>query len=199
MSIRLAALVGSLVLSQAGLAFAQDATNPSTFLHQEGADLWRASKLAGVSIYGPDQQRVGTISDVLVSHEGGAKYVVVGVGGFLGIGTKDVAIPFDQVAFTDQPVVPLLNAAAAGGAAPGSTAPSGMATSGTMAPAGTMAPMTGGGLGTPGDTTGSIAAGPSASAAEAAATARSTTYPDHGTVTLTRDQLKAAPDFRFAN
>ena len=148
MSIRLAALIGSLVLSQSGLGLAQDATNPSTFLRKEGADLWRASKLAGVSIYGPDQQRVGTISDVLVSHEGGAKYVVVGVGGFLGIGTKDVAIPFDQVAFTDQPIVPLLNAggAAPGGVAPGSTATSGMATSGTMAPAGTMAPMTGGGL-----------------------------------------------------
>jgi putative membrane protein len=73
---------------------------------QETLDQWRASKLAGVVIYGPDNKKVGTITDVLMSKEGKAEFVVIGVGGFLGIGEKDVAIPYDQVKFTEQPMVP---------------------------------------------------------------------------------------------
>jgi putative membrane protein len=71
---------------------------------QETPEEWRASKLAGVPIYGPDNKKVGSITDVLMSKEGRAESVVVGVGGFLGIGEKDVAIPFAEVKFTDQPV-----------------------------------------------------------------------------------------------
>ena len=50
---------------------------------QEGPNEWRASKLAGVSIYGPDNKQVGTISDVLINKDGKAEFVIVGVGGFL--------------------------------------------------------------------------------------------------------------------
>lgn len=70
---------------------------------QEANNDWRASKLVGVAIYGPDNKKVGNISDILMSKDGKAELVVVGVGGFLGIGEKDVAIPFEQVKFTDQP------------------------------------------------------------------------------------------------
>ena len=70
---------------------------------RETPDEWRASKLAGVPIYGPDNKKVGTITDVLMNREGKAELVVIGVGGFLGIGEKDVSVPYDQVKFTDQP------------------------------------------------------------------------------------------------
>lgn len=195
MSFRFASLIGSIMLAQGGIALAQDTTDPNTFLRQEGLDLWRASKLSGVSIYGPDRQRVGAISDVLVGHNGGAKFVVVGVGGFLGIGTKDVAIPYDQVTFSDEPIVPPMTA---NETALVGTVPNGTAASGTMAPAGTMAPMASTGLGTPADTTDAIPGAASSNAAASMTAALSTTYPDHGSVTLTRDQLKSAPDFQFA-
>ncbi len=81
---------------------------------QEAADQWRASKLAGVAVYGPDNKKVGSITDVLMTQEGKAEYVVVGVGGFLGIGEKDVAIPYDQVKFTDQPLTGGANAGNSG-------------------------------------------------------------------------------------
>jgi putative membrane protein len=72
---------------------------------REAPDQWRASKLAGVAIYGPDNKKVGTITDVLVDKDGKAASVIIGVGGFLGIGEKDVSVAFDQVKFSDQPIV----------------------------------------------------------------------------------------------
>ena len=47
--------------------------------------------------YGADQEKVGSIKDVLMDHDGNAKAVVIGVGGFLGIGAKNVAAPFKSM------------------------------------------------------------------------------------------------------
>jgi putative membrane protein len=76
----------------------------SNAANKETADEWRASKLPGVTIYGPDNKKVGTITDVLMNKEGKAESIIIGVGGFLGLGEKDVSIPYGQVMFTDQPV-----------------------------------------------------------------------------------------------
>ena len=76
----------------------------STAAGKETSDEWRASKLPGVTIYGPDNKKVGTITDVLMSKEGKAEFIIIGVGGFLGLGEKDVSVPYDQVMFTDQAV-----------------------------------------------------------------------------------------------
>ena len=172
--------------SLTGSDSATNAPPVSGFLAKEGPDLWRGSKLDGVAIYGPDNKKVGDITDVLMDHEGKATHVVIGVGGFLGIGQKDVAIPFAQVKFTDEPVNPPAAASAppaqgaSGGMAPGGGTSSLGTPAGTVAPAGAPAP----GAATP--------------ANNAPAAERTTTYPDHGVISLTADQLKAAPTFEFA-
>jgi sporulation protein YlmC with PRC-barrel domain len=56
----------------------------------------RASKLRGVSVIDLDFKRVGDIKDVLIGKDGTVSAVVVGVGGVLGIGERDVAIRFDR-------------------------------------------------------------------------------------------------------
>ena len=178
----------SLEGSGSNQAFAGMTAPAGDFLTQEGNDLWRGSKLVGVNIYGPDKKKVGDISDVLMNKDGKATHVVIGVGGFLGIGEKNVAIPFEKVTFTQEPVAPPAPVPANTGVAPNSTV----------------------GLGSPPDTTGSPAAPtggaalPIASTPMAAANdapvpqpARPTTYPDHGTVDYTADQLKAAPKFTY--
>ena len=180
-------LVAMKPMSTSSNAAGTATTNPGDFIAQEGPDLWRGSKLKGVGIYGPDNAKVGSISDVLMGKDGRAEYIVIGVGGFLGLGQKDVAIPFAQVKFTDQPLPTPARSAAAGNTVSGATGTVGMA---PPAP----------GPGSSADTTGSIAVpaatGPATAPADAAA--RSTAYPDHGTVDLTADQLKAAPTFQFA-
>jgi sporulation protein YlmC with PRC-barrel domain len=71
---------------------AQTADGP--FVKDQAINQWRASKLVGVSVTGPDQKKIGSIQDVLFDHDGNAQVVVITVGGFLGIGTKSVGVPF---------------------------------------------------------------------------------------------------------
>lgn len=49
------------------------------------------------NIYDPSDQKIGEISDVLVAKDGKIDAFIVSVGGFLGIGEKHVAVPFNAV------------------------------------------------------------------------------------------------------
>jgi sporulation protein YlmC with PRC-barrel domain len=49
------------------------------------------------NVYDPNDNKIGEIMDVLVDKSGKATGLIVGVGGFLGAGEKDVAVPFDAV------------------------------------------------------------------------------------------------------
>ena len=55
-------------------------------------DQWLASKFTGTSVMGSDNQKIGAISDVLFDKTGKIEAYVVSVGGFLGMGTKEVAL-----------------------------------------------------------------------------------------------------------
>jgi sporulation protein YlmC with PRC-barrel domain len=52
------------------------------------------------SVYDPKDAKIGEIMDVLVDKSGKVTSLIVGVGGFLGAGEKDVAVPFDAVRVT---------------------------------------------------------------------------------------------------
>jgi len=149
----------------AGFPAAAQAANPEgQFIAKASPGDWRASKLVGVSIYGPNDESIGKVDDVLIDSSGSAKAVVIGVGGFLGIGKKDVAMPFSEIKWSEKPIPPKTPAATSPG--------------GAMAPA-------------PAATTPPPAARP--------VTPTVYDYPDHGSVGLTKDQLKAAPDFHYAS
>ena len=49
------------------------------------------------SVYDTKQSKIGTIDDVLLDKQGKVSALIVGVGGFLGMGEKDVAVPFEAV------------------------------------------------------------------------------------------------------
>jgi hypothetical protein len=74
-----------------------------TFVTSQTVTQWRAPKLVGVAVYGPDDKQIGKIKDVLIDHDGAAQAVVIGVGGFLGFGTKDVAVPFAAIQWRTEP------------------------------------------------------------------------------------------------
>jgi sporulation protein YlmC with PRC-barrel domain len=63
---------------------------------QEAGDI-RAEMLMGKSLKNVQGEELGEISDLLVDREGKVRGVVVGVGGFLGIGRRDVALSWDAV------------------------------------------------------------------------------------------------------
>jgi sporulation protein YlmC with PRC-barrel domain len=74
------------------------------------------------SVYDPSNNKIGQIDDVLVSADGRVQALIVGVGGFLGAGGKDVAVSFNAVQKTtkDNKTYLTMNTAKdALGAAPG--------------------------------------------------------------------------------
>ena len=52
------------------------------------------------SVYDPSNNKIGEVMDVLLDKSGKVTSLIVGVGGFLGAGEKDVAVPFDAVQVT---------------------------------------------------------------------------------------------------
>jgi sporulation protein YlmC with PRC-barrel domain len=49
------------------------------------------------NVYDPSDNKIGDIDDVLIDKAGNVSAMIVSVGGFLGMGEKDVAIPFSDV------------------------------------------------------------------------------------------------------
>lgn len=61
-----------------------------------------AAELIGMSLTNPQKEEIGSVSDLIVDDEGKLTGVVVGVGGFLGIGAKKVGVSFDQIEFSPE-------------------------------------------------------------------------------------------------
>jgi len=74
--------------------------NKDAFLQDQSSSDWRASKLIGTNVYGPDNAKIGDVSEVLLDNSGSTHAVIIGVGGFLGVGQKDVAVPFNALTVT---------------------------------------------------------------------------------------------------
>ena len=149
------------------------------WMTQEQPGQWRASKLEGLDVYNQNNEKIGDIDELIVDSGGKIQAVVIGVGGFLGIGERNVAIPFDQIRFVNEPRA---TATATTDSRPaGVTTPAAPTTTGSTAP-------------------------PPAANAPAAGTATTTpdaanrSAPDHAVLTtnMTKDQLKDAPEFRYA-
>src|SRR5476649_1751782 len=72
---------------------------------QKVAAGYRASKVVGNSVFNDANQTIGKIDDLLVTRDGKEPYVVLSVGGFLGMGTRLVVIRYDSLKFADNKIV----------------------------------------------------------------------------------------------
>jgi sporulation protein YlmC with PRC-barrel domain len=159
LAIASASLMSSVAFAQtvepksASTPIASTNTTTPSWLTQELAGQWRSSKLIGLNVYNSENDKVGDISELIVDRSGKLEAVVVGVGGFLGIGEHDVAIPYGQISWTFQPVV-------------SSRSSSGPTSTGTASPT------------------------------RSSESPRS--YPDHAVLNMTKDQIKAAPEFKYS-
>ena len=71
------------------------------FVTKQSPDQFLASKFKGTDVIGTDDKKIGDVSDVLFDKNQKVLAYIVGVGGFLGIGAKDVAL--DPTAFQTVP------------------------------------------------------------------------------------------------
>jgi len=90
-----AGIAGSFLLASA--AFAE---NPAASYQGD----WRTSKVVGLNVYNDQNQNVGSINDLLTDKSGNIKAAVLSVGGFLGMGSRYVAVPFEKLKFATEPV-----------------------------------------------------------------------------------------------
>jgi sporulation protein YlmC with PRC-barrel domain len=89
-----AAAIGALV-STAALAEQQTASANGE---------WQASKLIRMNVYNGQNEKIGDIKELLLDKNGKIDTVAIAVGGFLGMGEHDVAVKFDQLKWSNEPV-----------------------------------------------------------------------------------------------
>ena len=76
----------------------------TTMLVPAFAEEWRSSKLIGLNVYNDQNEKLGDISEILLDKSGKVDGVVVGVGGFLGVGKHDIKVEMSKLKFVDEPV-----------------------------------------------------------------------------------------------
>jgi PRC-barrel domain len=188
------------------------------FITQQQPNQWRGSRLIGINVYGANNERIGDINEVLVDRSGNADAVVIGVGGFLGIGEKNVALPFNAFEWQMDDTRRTASASGTGsgaggsgtaarsGAGTGDTAGAGSGAASTTAggaagttaggAAGTTASTGTAGSGTRSDSTGTTAS-TSAAGGSGSRSGTERGYPDHAVLRMTKADLENAPAFRY--
>lgn len=181
-----AALAGTALLATMASAQTPTTQTPAaTGDHATGTSMresslkgdWRASKVVGLKVYNGENENLGSINDLLMDKGGNIKAVVLGVGGFLGMGQHLVAVPLDKIKFVNEPV-----------------AYTGTASTGT--------PGAGGGAMTrpptsPPTTTGSASGGPSGTGGTATSKPNPW-YPNHAVFNANKDELKSMTEFKYS-
>ena len=143
-------------------------TGASAPVYQMKLGEWRASKLNGLNVYNANNDKIGDINELIIDRDGRVAAVVVGAGGFLGMGEHDVAVPFKEMRWSDT--------------ARDHTAANVPANPPANPPASTARRNTESGSSNP----------------PAADRAAYRGYPDHAVLNMTKEQLKALPEVQYA-
>jgi hypothetical protein len=175
---------GSATMNQSGSSAMGQGGMQGQFMTQMQPEQIMASELIGTRVVSANNESIGDINDVIVDRNGQVMAAVVGVGGFLGIGEKDVAVPFKSLEFANSQQAQAMdsnNAGTAGGNASGN-----VTTTGSTATTGNTAA----GSGTAGST--NMAANNTAGASGNNA---SSNQPERVVLRMTKAELQAAPAF----
>ena len=137
---------------------------------------WRASKLIGLNVYNEANEKLGDVNELLLDKNGKVTAVVIGVGGFLGMGEHDIAVSMDKLKFVDEAV------------RTSSTAPATTRETTTR------------------DTTTGVATAPANTTTSTTTTSTNARtvnandwVPDHAVMSGTKEQLKALPQFKYSD
>jgi len=131
---------------------------------------WRASKLMGLDVYNEANEKLGDVNELILDKNGKVNAVVIGVGGFLGMGEHDIAVTMDKLKFIEEPV-----------------------RTSTTAPATTTRETTTGTATAPANTS-------TTTTTTTARSANANDWtPDHAVMSGTKEQLKSMPQFKYSD
>jgi sporulation protein YlmC with PRC-barrel domain len=98
-----AAIIGFVAVTFVGAGSARAAVAGSTTFGVTTEEMkvvavgWSAKKkIMGKAVYNDANQKIGVVDDLIVTPDRSLSYAIIGVGGFLGVGKHDVAIPVNQ-------------------------------------------------------------------------------------------------------
>ena len=83
--------------STSGAASTTSAAASGEYITQQSETQISANDYIGKAIYNAENNSIGDVNDLILEENGGIVAAVVGVGGFLGIGEKDVAVPMSKL------------------------------------------------------------------------------------------------------
>ena len=86
-------------IALAATAASAQQPGPGTILSTVPANAMTVTHWYKQNVYDPSDAKIGEIMDVLVDRDGKIHALIVGVGGFLGVGEKDVAVAFNAIQF----------------------------------------------------------------------------------------------------
>jgi sporulation protein YlmC with PRC-barrel domain len=67
---------------------------------------WSATKqILGKSVYNDKNEKVGDVDDLIIAPDSSISYAIIGVGGFLGLGERQVAIPVNRFKHSEGRIV----------------------------------------------------------------------------------------------
>ncbi|TDX88767.1 sporulation protein YlmC with PRC-barrel domain [Neorhizobium sp. R1-B] len=71
-----------------------------SYLTEQAETQISANDYIGKPVYNAEDKSIGDVNDLIMEEDGGIVAAVIGVGGFLGIGEKDVAVPMEKLTMT---------------------------------------------------------------------------------------------------
>ncbi|MFO1125156.1 MAG: PRC-barrel domain-containing protein [Methylocystis sp.] len=102
-------LAGALIATLSGAALAEQtmnrmgaATGRSAFLTTLPQNALLVSNIHEQNVYDPQENKIGEVKDLMLDRSGKVTAAIISVGGFLGIGEKDVAVAFDEIKATER-------------------------------------------------------------------------------------------------
>jgi hypothetical protein len=98
----------SLLAMLGGGAFAQGTPQTAAIMKVDPATIatgYRVSKVVGSTVVNEANETVGTIDDLIVTPAEVVPFAVLSVGGFLGMGTKYVVVPYDALRVRDKKII----------------------------------------------------------------------------------------------
>ena len=103
-----AAVLGSALIAAPAMAQNNNkmSDSKSATMHESASasGLWQGSKLINMNVYNDQNEKIGSIKELMVDKSGNIASAVIGVGGFLGMGERDVAVKFADLKWSNEPV-----------------------------------------------------------------------------------------------
>jgi hypothetical protein len=99
-----AILSASVLALASGIALAQAPMSRDTTTGRSGGmpssslstSRWLASDIYKANVYDSSENKIGDVADLVMDSNGNVTTTIIGVGGFLGVGQKDIAVPFKE-------------------------------------------------------------------------------------------------------